>query len=75
MNSIHANPQFSGTDYADKNSFILKTCLPCIGAGTQAEENMGEHDFYGNALAGSQHRAVMRERPLREITPLKTIFY
>ena len=50
IKSIHANPQFAGTDYTDKNSFILKSCSPCIGKGTQAEENMGTHDLYGNPL-------------------------
>ena len=49
-NPIHANPQFAGTDYTDPNSFILKSCSPCINAGVQVEEDMGEHDFYGNPL-------------------------
>ncbi len=53
--SIHRNPQFSGTDLTDKNSFILKSCSPCIGAGVQVEEDMGEHDFYGNALTGTHN--------------------
>lgn len=53
--SIHANPQFSGLDYTDKNSFILKECSPCIGAGTQVEENMGTHDLYGNPLTNTHN--------------------
>ncbi len=49
-NSFWADPQFAGTDLTDKNSFILKKCSPCINAGIQVEEDMGEHDFYGNPL-------------------------
>ena len=49
-NSFIALPQFAGKDLTDKNSFILKACSPCIGAGVQVEENMGEHDFFGNSL-------------------------
>jgi hypothetical protein len=51
-NSFFALPQFAGTDLTDKNSFMLKSCSPCIGAGVQVEEDMGERDFYGNALTG-----------------------
>ena len=50
VNSFWADPQFAGTDLTDKNSFMLKKCSPCIGAGVQVEEDMGEHDFYGNPL-------------------------
>lgn len=53
--SIHANPQFAGTDYTDKNSFVLKACSPCIGTGTQVEEDMGAHDLYGNPLTGTHN--------------------
>lgn len=49
-NSFWADPQFAGTDETDKNSFVLKKCSPCIGKGIQVEEDMGEHDFYGNKL-------------------------
>ena len=49
-NSFWADPQFAGTDLTDKNSFMLKKCSPCINAGIQVEEDMGEHDFYGNPL-------------------------
>ncbi|MEI6579314.1 MAG: hypothetical protein WCN92_07595, partial [Eubacteriales bacterium] len=55
IKSIYANPQFAGTDYSDKNSFVLKSCSRCIGAGTQAEENMGTHDLYGNPLTGTHN--------------------
>ncbi len=48
--SFWADPQFAGTDLTDKNSFMLKKCSPCIGAGIQVEEDMGEHDFYGIPL-------------------------
>ncbi len=49
-NSFWADPQFAGTDETDKDSFMLKSCSPCIGTGIQVEEDMGEHDFYGNEL-------------------------
>ncbi len=62
IKSIHANPQFAGTDYTDKNSFVLKECSPCIGAGTQTEENMGTHDLYGNPLT-STHNIGCYEGP------------
>lgn len=58
------DPNFAGTDVTDKNSFILKSCSDCIGAGIQAEEDMGEHDFYGNALtAGMKHNIGCYEGP------------
>ncbi len=49
-NSIAADPQFIGTDYTDINSFKLSKNSPLIGAGVQVEDDMGEHDFYGNPL-------------------------
>jgi len=55
LKSIHANPQFAGTVYTDKNSFVLKACSPCIGAGTQVEANMGTHDLYGNPLTATHN--------------------
>ena len=53
--SMFALPQFAGTDYTDKNSFILKSCSPCIGAGVQVEPDMGTRDLYGNALTGTHN--------------------
>ncbi len=49
-NNFLCNPGFVGTDETDKNSFMLSTESKLIGKGIQAEENMGEHDFYGNKL-------------------------
>lgn len=49
-NSVNVDPQFIGTDIEDKNSFILSTNSKLIGAGVQVEDDMGEHDFYGNPL-------------------------
>ena len=50
LGSMDANPIFTGSDWSNKNSFILKPGSPCYKAGTQVEENMGTHDFYGNLL-------------------------
>lgn len=49
-NSVNVDPQFVGTDIEDKNSFILSANSKLIGAGVQVEDDMGEHDFYGNPL-------------------------
>ncbi|MPN45062.1 hypothetical protein SDC9_192629 [bioreactor metagenome] len=34
---------------------MLKKVSPCIAKGTQVEENMGEHDFFGNALTDTHN--------------------
>lgn len=49
-NNFICNPGFAGDDETDKNSFILSKESKLIGKGIQVEEDMGEHDFYGNAL-------------------------
>ncbi len=49
-NAILKNPLFVGEDLKDVNSFMLSKNSPLIGKGIQVEENMGEHDFYGNPL-------------------------
>ena len=49
-NSVNVIPEFVGTDFDDKNSFMLSENSKLIGAGIQVEEDMGEHDFYGNPL-------------------------
>lgn len=54
LGSLQRNPQFAGTDETDRNSFMLKACSPCIGAGTQAEPDMGGRDLYGNTV-GETH--------------------
>lgn len=54
-NSYLCNPKFAGTDETDKNSFKLSKNSKLIGAGVQVEEDMGECDFYGNALGGSHN--------------------
>lgn len=41
---------FFGGDVYDVNSYRLTADSPLIGKGTQADEDMGEHDFYGNAI-------------------------
>lgn len=46
------SPGFAGTDINDINSFRLSADSGLIGSGIQAEENMGNHDFYGNPLTG-----------------------
>ncbi len=54
-NSIAADPQFIGTDYSDINSFKLSENSPLLGKGVQVEEDMGEHDFYGNPLTDTHN--------------------
>ncbi len=54
-NSIAADPQFIGTDYSDVNSFKLSENSPLISKGVQVEEDMGEHDFYGNPLTDTHN--------------------
>lgn len=45
-----AIPGFVGGDYYDVNSYRLSASSPLVGKGIQVEDDMGEHDFYGNAL-------------------------
>ena len=52
--SFLVNPKFVGTDETDMNSFKLSEKSKLIGKGIQVEDDMGEHDFYGNPL-GSVH--------------------
>lgn len=54
-NSVIGLPGFAGTDYDNKESFRLSADSKLIGRGIQAEENMGEHDFYGNALTDTHN--------------------
>lgn len=54
LTSLDANPIFTGKDWSDKDSFVLKSGSPCYKAGTQVEADMGEYDFYGNTL-GDTH--------------------
>ena len=49
-NNAIAVPGFVGGDYYDVNSYRLSASSPLIGKGIQVEDDMGEHDFYGNAL-------------------------
>lgn len=49
-NNAISIPGFVGGDYYDVNSYKLSASSPLIGEGIQVEEDMGEHDFYGNAL-------------------------
>lgn len=53
--SVIENPLFTGKDRNDKNSFILSSGSPLIGAGVQVEEDMGSHDFYGNPLTDTHN--------------------
>lgn len=58
--SIKKNPQFanqfSAEDTANsvRDNYILSSKSPCLGKGVQVEDDMGETDFYGNAI-GSSH--------------------
>lgn len=49
-NNFICNPKFAGTDETDKNSYILSTESKLLGKGITVEDDMGEHDFYGNEL-------------------------
>lgn len=50
-----AIPGFVGGDYYDVNSYRLSASSPLIGKGIQVEDDMGEHDFYGNALTDTHN--------------------
>ena len=54
-NNFICNPKFVGTDEADKNSFVLSDESKLIGSGIIVEENMGEHDFFGNPLTDAHN--------------------
>lgn len=54
-NSVNVNPEFVGTNFEDKNTFILSEKSRLIGKGVQVEEDMGEHDFYGNPLTDTHN--------------------
>lgn len=72
-NSYFCNPGFIGTDETDKNSFMLSAKSRLIGKGIQVEEDMGEYDFYGNALTdihniGCYDGSGESERPVKSIS-------
>lgn len=50
-----AVPGFVGGDYYDVNSYRLSASSPLVGKGIQVEDDMGEHDFYGNALTDTHN--------------------
>lgn len=52
LGSISVNPGFAGTDYADKNSFILSAASPLINAGTKLDDGITT-DFFGNEITSS----------------------
>ncbi len=54
-NSVCKDPLFVGTDLTDPESFRLASNSPLIGKGIQVEEDMGEHDFYGNKLTDTHN--------------------
>lgn len=49
------DPGFAGSDTGDKNSFMLAKDSRLIGKGIRVEDNMGEHDFFGNALTDTHN--------------------
>ncbi len=49
-NNYICNPGFVGNDLTDKNSFMLSKNSKLIGKGAKVADDMGEFDFYGNAL-------------------------
>ena len=52
LGSVSVNPGFSGTDYSDKNSFILSENSPLINAGTKVDDGITT-DFFGNEITGN----------------------
>lgn len=69
-NSYICDPGFIGTDENNKESYMLSSDSRLIGKGIQVEDNMGEHDFYGNELTdthnigcyeGSGEKIISRE--------------
>ena len=54
-NSVNVDPLFAGDDFEDINSFKLSSSSKLIGKGVQAEENMGERDFFGNPLTDNHN--------------------
>ena len=54
-NELNFDPGFAGTDLTDKDSFKLSVNSGLLGKGIQTEEDMGEHDFYGNALSDTHN--------------------
>ena len=49
------DPKFVGTDTGDKNSYMLSSRSMLLKKGVQVEADMGDHDFYGNALTGTHN--------------------
>lgn len=54
-NTAPAYAGFVGGDLYDINSYRLSASSPLIGKGIQVEEDMGEHDFYGNPLTATHN--------------------
>lgn len=54
-NNAMSVPGFTGGDIYDINSYKLSASSPLIGGGIQAENDMGEHDFYGNELTDTHN--------------------
>ena len=54
-NGVVCEPLFTGDDVTDKDSFRLSSASQLIGAGVQAQEDMGDYDFYGNELTDGTH--------------------
>ena len=54
-NNYICEPGFIGSDNSDKNSFKLATSSLLIGKGIKCDDDMGETDFYGNALTQSHN--------------------
>ncbi|MBQ1552536.1 MAG: dockerin type I repeat-containing protein [Clostridia bacterium] len=71
---IFSDLGFAGSDVNDKNSFRLVAGSRLIGAGTQVEEDMGAHDFFGNPLTSTHNigcyegPGVSRDVALTEVT-------
>ncbi len=52
LGSMNVLPGFAGTDYSDKNSFVLSKDSPLIGAGTKIDDKIIT-DFFGNEITST----------------------
>ncbi len=52
LGSMNILPGFAGTDYSDKNSFVLSKDSPLIGAGIKIDDKIIT-DFFGNKITST----------------------
>ena len=54
-NNFVCEPGFSGNDTENISSYTLSTSSLLLGKGISVEEDMGDRDFYGNALTSTHN--------------------